>query len=475
MIVLPYKRRPAQYKVALLTVDGDLVDEHGKGYRPGELPATHRAWCSWDTAQTLVAQGVGEALCWNGEEIRWRHTRLDKEGWTNRPTDVSVLKLPFPDSPTRCLRGLTGWRDWLAEHGASANSTTGSAAWSLLRATVQGGFKCSSGEPPKLRQTSGGRVEESVHGPGCYKGRLEQWDLPAAYASTLAELRYGGRWLARSELDALGVPAHPLEWWGEHGMMFVRARVRVGQGWSGPLLRRPRAPSSYGQELASRLEHGPSYRYPTSTALTGTWAWPELRDALQHGARILQVKESWLHLGGRPLFEEWWQAVQEGRELKGLAGQLAKMTGNALLGRFAMDLRHAGERTIRSKAKGKTVQSRTVPKRAGPWPAHDLAETVVGSVRGRLYTAMSLAGDRLLSTHTDGIWTHQLDVDEVAVALPGWRLKQHARRLDLLSPQMMRYLTPRGAERVLFAGVPFAQQAERFSEQWQRYQEGKMG
>ena len=58
----------------------EIVDERDRRYGPDETPDGVRVWCSYDTARGLVNDSVGEALCWNGEEVRWRHRTLDPAG-----------------------------------------------------------------------------------------------------------------------------------------------------------------------------------------------------------------------------------------------------------------------------------------------------------------------------------------------------------------------------------------------------------
>lgn len=459
MIVHPYKRTPEPPTVALLTAEGDIVDEHGDGWAPAELPATHRAWCSYDVVRQLVADGRGEALCWNGEEIRWRHGRLEDE-WRSRHTDVSVLKLPFPDDDGRTLTALADWRDWLARHGASPTGTTGAAAMSLLRAKLDEPLFCTMGDAPPLLQTMGGRIETGAAGAGSFTGRLEQWDMPAAYAAEIGAMRYGGRWWKLADLPV----QHDLEWWArDNRPTLAHARVRVGDGL-GPLIRRPRKRTTM---MRLYLESLTEPRYPRSTTLTGLWTWEEIAAAERHGARVLEVLDGYVHLGGAHVFGPWWQAVQEGRDMRGLAGMLAKMTGNALWGRFCMDVAVQGHRTIRGKTKGRRrLEQRPVkPRGKGPKPAHDLAETVSGHVRARLYDAMVFAGDKLLSAHTDGIWTRQLEGLEPS----GWRRKMEARRLDLIDPQTLRYWPRRrGEAQYVMAGRTASESPAAFARLWKQ-------
>lgn len=433
MIVTPYKRNPEPPTVGLLTDAGEIVDERGRRHPLDQVPDGVRVWTSYDTARKLVGEGLGEALCWNGEEIRWRRGQLDDDGWTNRADDVSVIKLPFPDNPHDCLDALATWRDWLKRYGAAPTGTTGSAAMSLLRATLGEILFCTMGDAPPLLQTMGGRLEMGPAGPGSFTGQVEQWDMPAAYAREIGELSYGGRWWNTRDL----LVSHPPEWWAMHGRpVFVSARVQVPEGAMAPLIRRPKKRTSM---LRLHLEAMSVPRYPAGR-VDGLWTWTELEVAMAFGCKLSTVNEVWVHLGGRDVFAPWWEAVQDGRTARGLAGALAKMTGNALWGRFCMDVSIQGSRTIRRRPKGrKRLTQEQVPSRGkGPLPAHDLAETVSGRVRARLYAAMVAAGPDLLSAHTDGLWLRKCEA-VTQLEAHGWRMKEAARRLDVLDPQTLRY------------------------------------
>lgn len=456
-MIRPYVRPPESPRVALLTREGDVVGERGQRLDFDRWPENTLCWCDYDTVRTILSER-GEALCWNGEEITWRHRRLDREGWRRRPSDVHVIKLPFYTENELTVAALKRWRDWLAGYGASPTSTTGSAAWSLLRAKLERPLWTNMGEAPPLKQTLGGRQELGPAGAGSYQGTLVQLDLPAAYASELGHLRYGGHWFKASSL-----PKHDPDWWSDNGRpVFCRAFVTVPEMRYGPLPRRPRR-RVYG--LAAALLGA---EYPTGTRLQGVWTWQELQAAERHGARIVRIAETWVHLAGsQQPFLPWWEAVQTGRAMPGLAGLLAKTTGNALWGRFAMDTKAHGVRTIRSADKRGRLRSRPHHFQGGRPPAHDIAETVSGRVRARLYDAMLTAGADLLSAHTDGIWARASE--ELPAALPEWRQKQVARRLDLLDPQVLRYWPKggRGAQTV-FAGVPALLADETFNAAWER-------
>ena len=464
LVVDPYKRPPVPPTVCLLTPEGEVLDERGRRVSFDEWPDGYRCWTDWDTARGLVHAGRGEALCWNGEAIRWRHRRFEEE-WRNRPSDVSVLKVPFPGSPRETLRGLAAWRDWLAGYRASPNGTSGSAAWSLLRATLEAPLFCSFGERPRLVQTMGGRVEPGAAGAGAFEGRLAHVDLQAAYARELAELRYGGRWYASSDAGSWS----PEQYAAVGCPVFVSARVRLPGEEFGPLIRRPRRRMT---QLELVLSQAYEERFPRHGTIAGFWTWQELVAAELAGARIIEVREWWVHLATAWPFRRWWQAVEQGRELPGLAGLLAKMTGNALVGRFAMDSAVQGSRTIASR--NGSLTARALPDRGGLPPAHDLAETVTGRVRAELGLLMHEQGANLLSAHTDGAWL-AAEPGWSNGARPGrlvageWRVKELARRLELVDPQTLRYWR-RGRARphVVYAGVPAREAPERFEETWQR-------
>lgn len=454
MIVDPYMVRPVAPFVAYLGPDGRAVSEHGELLELDRWPAGYRLWASYETVYELVRQGRGEALCWRQEELRWRHRRFE-DGWTPRPSDAHVVKLPLPADVELCLRGLVAWRDWLASNGAAPTGSSGAAAWSLLRARLRRRLWAGVGDAPPLRQTLGGRQELGPAGKGRTGGPLEHLDLPAAYASELGHVRYGGHWQAargRRELDRFARDGRPV---------FVRARVEVPELVYGPLPRRPR-----GRVIGIRAQLAAA-NYPRGRRLQGFWTREELDAAVAHGCRLLEVGELWVHVAGeqRP-FLPWWQAVEEGRSMGDPVGRmLAKLTGNALWGRLCMDRATGGLRTIRRRA-GRRLEQRPLPYAGSQPPAHDLAETVSGRVRARLYGAMMAAGGSLAAAHTDGLWRAE---NGSPLELDGWRRKERARLLDVLDAQVLRYW-PAPAHRaepfVVFSGMPAERAPAAFERLW---------
>lgn len=454
-MIAPYVRRPEPPTVCLLTEDGRVVSERGKRITLDLIPDRHRVWASYDTVRSLVTAGHGEALCWLGEEIRWRHRHHDDE-WKARPSDVHVIRAAFPADDREALRGLAAWRDWLAAEGACPVSSVGSASWSLLRSQLERELWWDVGQSPPLTHVIGGRQQPARRGRGRFAGPVFQYDLQAAYASTLASLQYGGAW------SKLAAPFDPerLSARSER-CVFVRARVVV-PSWLeyGPLVRRPRKrPTGRMRHMLGLLLGND---YPTGR-MQGVWTWEELQVAVEAGCRIERLIEAWVHTSGRwRPFAPWWEAVQRGRDLPDRFGAtLAKMTGNALWGQFCIG-DGTGSRTIASTVNGRR-RERQLPPRPSRRPAVDLAETVAGRIRARLYELLQEAGDELVSAHTDGGWSQR----EIGAMSPGWRLKAVASRVDVLGPQALRYVDAQtGRERCSLAGVPSGLASETFERLW---------
>ena len=460
MILEPYRRPPAPPRVAVLTEAGVIVDEDGQRLFEDEVEPGTRVFAQWDVVRQLMAAHMGEALCWNNEEVRWRMTAYPEEDeWRRRPSDAYVLRLPLSETltPAVLLRALVEWRDWLGSYQAAPTGTTGSSAMSLLRARLGRTVVTGQGERPPLVQTRGGRLQLGPKGRGRYEGRLVLLDMPAAYATLIGEAVYGGIW---QRLE----PGSRLDYWLEQPEpLFLSAVVRVPRGEVfGPLHRCFQRRLSYMEAevyRSSRYPDGSSFLYPTGRSLAGVWTREEILVALEVGCQV-RIRCGWVQRAPDRPFAEWWRSVQDGRAASsGVTELLVKMTGNALWGRFALDPRVAGRRTIRTAGVSRELRMNTAA-----WPAHDLAEYVSGTTRARLYRLIRWAGDRLVSANTDGAWVR--DVDESSVP-EGWRVKARAHRLDLLEPACLRYWPPGSRwPRHVVSGVPFGEQAQVFEQRW---------
>lgn len=452
MPVFPYKLRPVAPRVAVLLDEGAAFVEGMGTIELDALPADVRVFSDFDKVSSLLADGHGEALAWNLEPIKWRHRR-GASPWQQAPHDVRVVHVPFPDRADVALEGLRAWRDWLASYGASPLSSLGSSGFSLLRATLEEPLWTAVGEVPPFRFTLGGRQQMGPRGACHLEGTVRNYDLPAAYAETLAGLAYGGHW------RQVPPAAYPWQRTAERGQLaFVRARVKVPELLYGPLPRRPRRvpdPSGWDSVFDPVV-------YPVATTMQGTWSWPEVRTALELGCELVKVLDVWVHATTadepRP-FGPWWAAVQDGRSMRGFAGTLAKATGNALWGQFCISL---GRRDVVRWDGGERVL-RPSPSHGSRPRAFDLAEQITGSVRARMARFMHDAGERLVCAHTDGGWLYE----RVPSSPAGFRQKAVAGEADVVNPQLMRYREA-GTNRWAYvvSGVPPRLAPETFERAW---------
>lgn len=457
----PYKLRPVPPEVAILLDEQTILDERGlerpiATLRPGET-----LYADGELIDDLIAEGIGEALCWRGQALRWRWV-TDGAPWNAKVPTAQAIRVGFPDDPLEAVAGFRSWRDWLAGHGASPLGSLGSSSRSLLRATLEGPLWTNLGDVPRFVFPLGARQEDAWMDGLAHivEGPLRLYDMPAAYAETLGGLRYGGDW------RRVDHRVYPFERTHERGeLVFVRARVRLPELRYGALPRRPRrSPSATG--LREALE--PVF-YPRAGVLQGVWTWDELLVCLEHGGRILRTLDVWVHSRDPKHdypFAPWWEAVQLGRAMPGFAGALAKATGNALWGQFV--IRSDGRREIVQwrRDAGGTVRrvARDVPVPGRMPPAYDLSEQLTGKVRARLARFMVGAGDALVSVHTDGGWVTSARDWRPA----GFRQRARARRLDFLGPQFYRIEHLDGALEHVVSGTPRRLAAETFDREWSR-------
>lgn len=422
-MIAPYVRRPPVYEVGILRADGTVAG------------GADRVYVGHDRAHALLIDGGADAVCWNGDPIRLRVGGVE----------AIVLRVDPPASDDAFLAGVVTWRDWLADHGAAVGSM-GSAAWSLLRATLREPIRTSWGSSPPLRGVVGGRQVMGVR-PGRYAGELHHLDLRSSYPACIAELRYGGAWgvlqldLAKiADLARVGT------------LVYGAAEVRYPPGLTrAPLPRRPRSsPNAWRTFLQPAA-------YPTER-VRGFWTAPELIAAAEAGARV-KLRHAWVHAAEDRPFAGWWEVASAGRELPGFAGELAKITANALWGQLAIS---TGERQVLSFRGGRRRVRSEPLKGAGRPRIFDLAEYVTGSVRARLFRELLVpAGDALLCAHTDGGWVRG------SLAQPqGWREKDRAEVLYLLNPQALAYVRADGRLVYRFAGVPASKAADAFADLW---------
>lgn len=465
MIVTPYKKRPKAPRIAIVNDDGNYIDEFGNVFPPSSEYKFKRneivCFILWDTAITLTKHGIGEFSNWNSKDTRWRATiYLEEQSWKSRPLDAGIIQLPISTnySHDNLLKEIVEFRDWLDDEGARAQCTFGSMSVSLLRATIRNPIFTGMGgrnNTPPIEYTRGGRQFIPDGGTGKYEGRIINWDLPAAYASCLGHTMWNGHW-TKCYLR------HAIKAYERGAPVYCYATVDIPDISVGPL---PDTFSAHPPNpLASSIHH--KFGYPVGKTLEGIWALDELFQAEQVGCKF-EPHICWAMMSQEMPFLKWWEAILRGRELSGaIARSLSKRTGNSLVGTFAKDPRVRSKKIAIHYVDGKRKIRRLNFNPNTQVPGHDLAESITGAVRAKLYENIVAAGSHLLSAHTDGVWVKgEYDVPE------GWRIKQEARRIDLIDPQNLRYFIDSRNYRVVMSGVPFKVAAEEFEKRWRKFEE----
>lgn len=418
MPINPYKK-PRPHRPLGYLLDSDLVLlEDGQTQLVGGVEENVQIWAPSERLRELTRAGHGSALLWRYAVIGWSPHR-DAADWP-----IRGLSLDAPESPEETLAELGRWRDWLESYGAAPAGSLGGSGLSLLKASLSRPLWTASGDCPPITYALGGRQESAYPAPSHRKGNLVQSDIQAAYANTLGGLLYGGRWSREPWAPIIRRRADV----NPGLLVYVRARVTIPDlgekfpqlraGHRGPLVARPRKAPSSADQVFTFLDD----RYPSGKTLQGIWTLEELDAAEDAGCKVKPL-EAWVHNSGERPFETWLERIHEGRSLGGFAGTLAKATGNATWGQFAIG---TGRRQVVAVGRDDTL-----PLRGGnpSMRAYDLAEAIAGSVRARLYRGMWSVGRDLITAHTDGLWS------ENGRVVLGWRVSDRADELRLFDAQ----------------------------------------
>lgn len=434
-MIEPYKRHPGHRAVALMREDGRLLVEDGRSVAPWQV-SDHSTVIYLDSARCsrLLTRGWGSAMCWAGDPIRYYH-----DGG-----EAIVLRSGIEVGDDEAfIEALAAWRDWV-EAGGARVASIGSTAWSLMRATIPHPLATGAGEAPPIKVLIGGR-QEMGGDAGTHRGDFTSWDLTAAYPQAMAGLHYGADW-QRVPASKVDVPELVSRGWG----VFARAKVQLGDMEVGPLPVRPVRERNTWEQVFDPII------YPRTGLRTGVWTGAELIAAAAAGATV-KLSEVW-SCGGEQVFAPFWKVGQVGRGLPGLAGRLAKMTVNALWGQFAIG-REA--RQYLSFKDGRRFVA-MAPDQGGRPRSFDLAESITGIVRSRLFAELLSIGG-IITAHTDGGWSG----GSVAPLGVGWRVKDRAEVMDVLNPQGYAYRRPQDKRvHYVMAGVPMSGRERAFAEIW---------
>lgn len=436
-MIKPYKYRRPPRKLAWLLDNETVLLENGRpGHLTRALARNVQVWATSEMLRQITLAGYGSAVLWRNLVIGWSPDR-EANNWP-----VRGLGMPTPDDAHEIVYGLKRWRSWLQAYGAAPQSSLGGTGLSLVKATLKEPLYTNAGDCPPIYYTMGGRQVTPADAPLHYKVPLTHSDIRAAYAQTLGGMRYGGWWGREKWTPRLQSYLEKRD----DTPVYIRAKVEIPdladtfpqlqEDDRGPLIRRPRKQP----DLTKMLFWGIPELYPSGRTLQGVWTLQELQSAEAAGCRIRRVLDVWVMRTTFKPFAPWLEAVWDGRSMKGFSGQLAKATGNATWGQFAIA---KGRRLIRT-----STSKRLAPLRGGnpSQRAFDLAETICGRVRAKLYHGMLFAGPQLVTAHTDGLWSE-------GDPIPNWRHVADADEMRINNAQGYATRTKEGAWDYVVAGM----------------------
>ena len=340
---------------------------------------------------------------WKGRVVRATHV----------PSGSSVVSLRGTLHPSNAFEDLDLCLRWLASYGVSAGSIP-SMAWGLFRASLSRSYSCGFDAEIGRAAFYGGRQE--IAKAGIYKD-MKSIDIKAAYPAAMA--RPEGYALSLREVD----PSTELD---PNMAGIAEASVFVPHDLPFALL-----PVRLDKDLIS-FQRG---------QIRGIWPWCELAAAARLGAEV-EVLRSWAPARQADLFGPWWPLANEGRNLEGRAGVLAKAISNSTWGQFGMA---AEDRARRQYVGDDGLAWVDIPlddhELPHSWTAHVAAETT-----GRVRTQMLDALEETTPAHidTDGIIVSKdSEIPGGGGEAPGeWRVKSTIPICDIRGPQLYRWTCP---------------------------------
>lgn len=392
--------------LAITNGDGE---KYAEGKRAVEnLLAAHAGQVLYvlDSLEQLV-HSTG-ALSWSMGIWKGRITRA-----THIPSGASVVSLRGTLPEESAYNDLEVVLSWLRSYGVAPGSIP-SMAWGLFRASLSRSYTC--GFDPEIGRAAfyGGRQE--INATGTFRDMVSI-DIKSAYPAAMA--RPEGYALTLREVD----PSTILD---PTAAGIAEAEVYIPLYFPYSLL-----PVRVSKDTIS-FQRG---------HLRGYWPWCELAAAARLGAEVT-VLRSWAPARQAELFGPWWPLAEEGRNLPGGAGQLAKAISNSTWGQFGMV---AEERARRQYADdyGHTFLDVPLPDHQMPhsWTAHVAAETT-GRVRAQMLDAIATTNP--VHIDTDGLIVPAgTDIPGGGTGQPGeWRIKTTLDVCEIRGPQLYRWQCP---------------------------------
>jgi hypothetical protein len=376
------------------------------------------------------------ALSWTMAIWKGRITRA-----THNATRVSVVSLRGTLPQETAFEDLERVLSWLRSYGVAPASIP-AMAWGLFRASLPRSYSC--GFDPETGRAAfyGGRQE--VTQTGTFRNMIAL-DIKSAYPAAMA--RPEGYALSLREVDA----STTLD---QYAAGISEARVHVPHYSPHALL-----PVRVSRDTIS-FQRGD---------LEGLWPWCELVAAMRLGAEV-EILRSWAPARCADLFGPWWPLAEEGRNLPGGAGQLAKAISQSTWGQFGMSAEERGRRQYTDDY-GKNWLDVPLPDHELPhsWTAHIAAETT-GRVRAQMLDAIAITDP--VHIDTDGLLVSAgTETPGGGTGAPGqWRVKTEMDTLEIRGPQLYRWQCPKcgaghecGPWHYTTSGIPADEAAEFFS------------
>lgn len=443
--------------MAILLDENTILHEDGKTYPIEKTPKDTRIWSAWNEQMMDIwkHKKIGELLVYAEDPIRWRKTVSNEDhywGTTANGQDVYLLKTTaFPEKHEEALQAFIDFRNWVEEYGGKASGTVASISWSIWKASLVKDFVSPTNWPKAIKFPIGGRLVPCKEENSCFIGNFVQWDMQAAYAKRLGNIKFGGnkaKWIEVKE------KSHYAEMAKKGVPVYVVAKVWVPRMVHGPL---PQRRQSY-----SPFSYSPIH-YWTNRQIYGTWTYQEIEQAELAGCTI-KVERVWVHAGGELNFQNWWTIIEEGREsLVGFAKYLAKATGNSLWGQFAF---REKRRKVRWYEDGKRYHRIIMPRIGNRPKSPELSDQLSGQIRADLYAFLMTAEDDILQANTDGAWVIEKEGFHPTEI---WRVKKRAHVMEFIDASAYRYWEPGNIDPTyVMAGVPFDVQQKSFDSVWRK-------
>ena len=426
--------RPYHRALIVQTNTGETVHEGKRNVEKALLNLSGHVLYALDSLEPFIH--TTGALSWSMAIWKGRITRA-----THTATRVSVVSLRGTLAEETAADDLDSFLTWIRGYAVTPASIP-SMAWGLFRASLPRAYSC--GFDPETGRAAfyGGRQE--ITQTGTFRNMVAL-DIKSAYPAAMA--RPEGYALTLREVD----PSTHLD---PYAAGIAEAHVHIPQWFPYALL-----PVRVSKDSIS-FQRGD---------LKGFWPWCELAAAIRLGAEVT-VTRSWAPARQADLFGPWWPLAEEGRNLPGGAGQLAKALSQSTWGQFGMS---AEERSRRQYADdyGRNWLDVPLPDHELPhsWTAHVAAETT-GRVRAQMLDAITTTNP--VHIDTDGILVAAgTDIPGGGTGAPGqWRIKNEMNTLEIRGPQLYRWQCPQcgaghecGPWHYTTSGIPANEAAEFFS------------